>query len=227
MKSFLLAALVILAGTFILNSNATQQTHDTYQDLPTRAEVSQLDKQFDDLVESIASDVGRLQKQIADLPDELAALQSRDNAFDERLKALESKCQSCNCETSTDVSAKVQSQAEMLTRLLGRVEKLEGKSVIVAQPAKVVQSPVVTYSSPAKTSSQHWTYPGDITTHLQRDHGVVVNGSIEDQLNAHDALHEGRSVTRSVTRAVQSSSCPGGVCPASGTQSRPRLFFRR
>lgn len=219
MKSFVLAAITILVGTFIVNLSAEpQQTSRTAPDLPSRTEISQLDKQFADLADSIASDIGQIKKQVADLPDELAAFNSqfnvltaRQDSFDERLSKLESKCNSCDCSTpAQDVSAKVQSQSEMLTRLLGRIEKLEGKSPVV-----------VSSSSTSQAKSSHWTYPGgDIAAHLRDAHGVVVSGSVEDQLNAHDAIHEGRASTRTVSRSTfQTSSCPGGVCPTSRSVS--------
>ncbi len=51
------------------------------------------------------------------------------------------------------------------------------------------------------TTPGHWTYPGLIGNHLERDHGVATSGmSRQEQLNLHDSLHEG--VVRSV---------PGGV----------------
>lgn len=49
----------------------------------------------------------------------------------------------------------------------------------------------------------HWTYPGTISNHLESDHGVATSGmSRQEQLNLHDALHEGRPVTRSVPRGL-------------------------
>lgn len=42
----------------------------------------------------------------------------------------------------------------------------------------------------------HWTYPGDLTTHLLRSHGLpysnVRNRSHQRLLEIHDALHTGR-----------------------------------
>jgi hypothetical protein len=41
----------------------------------------------------------------------------------------------------------------------------------------------------------HWSYPGDIATHLATTHGRTVAGLTREQmLNLHDALHEGRSI---------------------------------
>jgi hypothetical protein len=49
----------------------------------------------------------------------------------------------------------------------------------------------------------HWTFPGSIDGHLNSTHGVSTAGlSREQMLNLHDALHEGRSVSSSVTSSV-------------------------
>ncbi|MFO0940071.1 MAG: hypothetical protein U0930_04825 [Pirellulales bacterium] len=155
MKSFVLAALTIMVGTFIanINANVPLQTHDTPPDLPTRAQAAKLfDIQLEDLAESIASDIGQIKLQVADLPEELASinsqfsvLTSRQDSFDDRLAKLESKCNSCDCSTSApDVSAKVNSQSELLTRLLGRIEKLEGKSPLVVSSSSTAHSTVKT-----------------------------------------------------------------------------------
>lgn len=38
----------------------------------------------------------------------------------------------------------------------------------------------------------HWTYPGTISNHLERDHGVSTSGlTRQEQLNLHDSIHEG------------------------------------
>ncbi len=53
----------------------------------------------------------------------------------------------------------------------------------------------------ASQSYGHWSYPGDIASHLLSTHGRSVAGmSREQMLDMHDALHEGRSV------AVQSKT---------------------
>lgn len=49
--------------------------------------------------------------------------------------------------------------------------------------------------SQMQSSGNHWTYPGDLASHLQGAHGVSVGGLTREQmLNLHDALHEGRKV---------------------------------
>lgn len=100
-----------------------------------------------------------------------------------------------------------------------------------------------TYSYPKKTVyvqpvvseyKARWTFPGDLTTHLQTTHGQSVSGmSVADQLRLHDSLHDSApktsyQVVRSapvvsypVARMPQvrtvpmysTSNCPGGVCP--------------
>jgi polyhydroxyalkanoate synthesis regulator phasin len=260
MKTFALAALTIMVGTFIANIKATvplpvQQTHDTYQDLPSRAEV----KQFDDHAETIASNIDRLQKQVADLPDEIAALHSRDNAFgnrqdefDKRLCAVEAKY--AGTVGSSDVGAKLTATEERVTRLLQRIEQLEAKGTYQSV-GYVVSSSASNYGSvgggsvgggsvgggsagsyptfaktPAVTSPQKrtWTYPGSITNHLQSDHGVSTAGlTIEQQKSLHDSLHESQSVQSQSRSSTSTSSCPGGVCPAPGSQRRGLLGFGR
>ena len=79
--------------------------------------------------------------------------------------------------------------------------------------------------------SSQWTYPGDIASHLQgSNHGVSasqLSGMSKDQMEAlHDSLHNStRSSGQAVT--VQSSSCPGGVCPQPTTRSRGLFRWRR
>lgn len=118
----------------------------------------------------------------------------------------------------------------------------------VAPVAKPVAQPVV---QSASVRSSHWSYPGDITTHLGNDHNKITSGmSTAQQLAAHDAIHESergglfRSVTRTNVQSVPivpivryapaTSNCPGGVCPTSASSvtrsssfSMPRLFRRR
>lgn len=244
MKSFALAALTILVGTFIVNINANVPIQTKHQDLPTRADVSQLDKQFEGLIESIASDMGQIQKQVADLPDEIAAVHSsfnalanRQDAFDQRLEALEAKCESCNSVAAPDVSAKIQSQADMLTRLLGRIEKLESKgnyqsvgfSVGYGSSGGSTGRPVQQSIYSTGASNQHWTYPGDLSSHLASSHGVNTQGmSHSEQLALHDSIHKSTSSStstqsrppqtplppKSSTQTTGASTCPAGtVCP--------------
>ena len=70
----------------------------------------------------------------------------------------------------------------------------------------------------------HWSYPGDIASHLRRAHGIDPAGlSREQMLTAHDLAHERgwrpslSSVPRSVSPApryvVRAASCPSGRCP--------------
>lgn len=87
--------------------------------------------------------------------------------------------------------------------------------VAAPAPKPVKQIP----SAVASTSGPHWTYPGDITTHLTGTHGANVAGlTIEQQLSLHDALHENRNVVSvpMYSAPVYRSSCPGGVCPIDG-----------
>jgi len=88
--------------------------------------------------------------------------------------------------------------------------------------AKVATAPVANYRA-------RWTYPGTIEQHMATSHGVSVSGmSQSDLLAQHDAIHDtiGPVYSTSTTTSVSSSNCPGGVCPTSGTASRPRLLGR-
>lgn len=88
--------------------------------------------------------------------------------------------------------------------------------------AKVATAPVSNYRA-------RWTYPGTIEHHMATSHGVSVNGMSQSELLAHhDSIHDtiGPVYSTSTTTSVSSSNCPGGVCPTSGTASRPRLLGR-
>jgi hypothetical protein len=91
--------------------------------------------------------------------------------------------------------------------------------VVYSEPIRVVRQFAPTIVK--QPSVAHWSYPGDITTHLQREHGQSAYGlSIEQQLTLHDSLHTSR------IPATQ-SNCPGGVCPTNRTYSVPFRFFGR
>lgn len=77
----------------------------------------------------------------------------------------------------------------------------------------------------------HWSYPGDIASHLATGHGQATAGMTREQmLDLHDALPEqARGTTRTVAR-VTTSNCPGGVCPTRTTTNtrsvtRTRWYF--
>lgn len=87
--------------------------------------------------------------------------------------------------------------------------------------AKVAAAPVANYRA-------RWTYPGTIEHHMATSHGVSVSGMSEAELlSQHDLMHDMMGpVYQSQNVSYSSSSCPGGVCPTSGTTSRPRLLGR-
>jgi hypothetical protein len=136
-----------------------------------------------------------------------------ERELSDKIEALQTKL--CDCNTRAEQSVKA--------------EPPKVKSEVVESMPVVVQG--IPYAKPIVRSGSHWTYPGDITSHLEADHGQIVNGmSIEQQLSLHDSLHESQRVmgtARTVTRSrVQSGGCPGGVCPTS-SQARPRLYTGR
>ena len=66
----------------------------------------------------------------------------------------------------------------------------------------------------------NWTWPGDLATHLQTTHGVMLNGNQPSYVGSQ--TYRSRSVVRSVpyrstgvwrSRSVSRSSCPSGNCP--------------
>lgn len=64
------------------------------------------------------------------------------------------------------------------------------------------------------TRAGHWSYPGDIDSHLEGTHGVATAGMTRQQkLDLHDALHEG-TATQSVVPKYRPAASGGG---SSGT----------
>lgn len=59
-------------------------------------------------------------------------------------------------------------------------------------PTRVVAAdPVVRQSVASVSRSSHWSYPGDIGSHLASDHGVSAAGMSREQAESwHDRLHE-------------------------------------
>jgi hypothetical protein len=84
--------------------------------------------------------------------------------------------------------------------------------------APVYSAPMV----PRDPRPGHWSFPGDIASHL-RTHGIDPTGmTYEQMLTAHDLAHEQgwrpsrgyvRSVVRYSTPVVMRSFCPSGNCP--------------
>ncbi len=118
------------------------------------------------------------------------------------------------------------------------------KSVVSCGGGSTGNAGSVRYSVPVPVRSGHWSYPGNLSEHLSSDHGVIDTSGMsqEDKLSLHDSLHEsgGRSVVSSSavvksvvspvfgrTRTVQSSNCPGGVCPTSSSSFRSVTNTRR
>jgi hypothetical protein len=67
----------------------------------------------------------------------------------------------------------------------------------VCPPRQPVRSIVRAASIPVQSVGRHWTFPGDIASHLANGHGQSVAGlSREQMLNLHDSLHEGRTVSQ-------------------------------
>jgi hypothetical protein len=81
-------------------------------------------------------------------------------------------------------------------------------SSVIVKPVATVVSRSVTVGKDNK--SGHWTYPGEITSHLMSDHKTNASGlSKEQKLTIHDQLHEGKIVSvsspaRTVTTPIAS-----------------------
>lgn len=76
-------------------------------------------------------------------------------------------------------------------------------AVVVSQPVRRVATAVT-----APIGGGHWTFPGNIDSHLQNTHGVSTSGmTYEQKLNLHDALHEGRTII-APTRVVPAPIAP-------------------
>lgn len=128
-----------------------------------------------------------------------------------------------------------------------------GSSVVASatSPTLVVQQPPRT---PLRTAAAvvtapiaragHWSYPGEISNHLAKDHGVNASGMTREQmLNLHDSLHEGTAVSSQTpsiqvfnaarppvfprSTPVQVQNCPGGNCPTGPAQVQGFRLFRR
>lgn len=123
-----------------------------------------------------------------------------------------------------------------------------GSSVAQRQTRTPLRTAATVVTSPFARAG-HWSYPGEISNHLATDHAVQTAGmSREQMLNLHDSLHEGtasalqvaapmvnvqtfaparppilqRSAPVQVPVQVQTSNCPGGVCPTGPQVSRPQ-----
>lgn len=78
----------------------------------------------------------------------------------------------------------------------------------VRQIAPASYAPAAAAMPVVRNSNAHWTYPGDIDSHMAASHGVSTAGmSHEQALSMHDALHEGRTYASS-TVTYSSVSAP-------------------
>lgn len=200
----------------ILSLGTVAMRSFTHAELPKQDKSASIDLEFGDLNDG---DLATLRSDVIAHGVKLVYHDSRLSAIDAQIIALESKASPVKVVAAIPVKATLQTKA------------------VSNCPGGVCPTTTV-------AAVNHWTYPGEITSHLQTAHGKQTAGmSMEQQLSAHDAIHEAerRGLTRSVTRTnVQSvparsvSNCPGGVCPTnaasvtrSSSFSMPRLFRRR
>jgi hypothetical protein len=79
---------------------------------------------------------------------------------------------------------------------------------VAAPSRRVLSAPFKALSNGAG----HWSYPGDINSHLESTHGVSTAGmSREEKLNLHDSLHENGGQVVSVPRANRKMEFTGVV----------------
>lgn len=102
-----------------------------------------------------------------------------------------------------------------------------GRAQVSSCPGGVCPTTTV-YSSPAVRSPGHWSYPGDIDSHLERDHGVSTAGmSRQQKLDLHDSLHEGTApaVRRSSSVVVRGAyQSVGGTVSYGSTGSSVKSY---
>jgi hypothetical protein len=221
LPNLFLCCVILVLGTIALRNLTVAEDEPVELELVTTTDLS--DSDLDKIHGIVDEKIDTVREEMLTIESELS----------KKIDDLQSKMCDCNelakakPEAVEELPAKVESKPMVVQPV---VQPVVSQPVVV-QPVvrSVVSQPIV--SQPIVRSSSHWSYPGDITTHLQTAHGQTVYGmSIEQQLNLHDALHESKPmVSRTVTR--QTSNCPGGVCPTnynstSRTYTRPRLFGR-
>lgn len=225
LPNFLLCLVIVFFGSIAIknftnaNSNAVKKSS------------SDLEVGFDLSASDLDKINGIVDEKIDPIREDLRTV---EKSLNDRIDELQNKIADCSCKCDATKTAAVSPVVKSGGGSTGNVvaNKYEQKSAVVKSSSGGSTGSVV---QNVYQPVQHWSYPGDITTHMQVEHGQSVSGlSIEQQLSMHDAIHESqpRSVTRTVTRSnVQTSNCPGGVCPTSSSTaarstSSPRLFSR-
>lgn len=247
-------------------SIANQHQQDAYKELLASLEAKQdtLLEQIQIVADSqraeVESAVSQVRDEISDVRTKLVALQESPP----KPAAAEIDCD-CNCESriaeheSRITALESQYAARSGTSGLGSTGSGLGSTGSVALPSQNYGSAgtgvaTVNHASrvatPLKTATRvlvkplarigHWTFPGDIETHLRNDHNVNTSGmTMEQMLDEHDAIHESSAavtmaapITKStVYYPSSSSSCPGGICPTSHVAAPRRSgllgIFRR
>lgn len=244
MKSFALCFAILLLGAAVLegltkaNSDPVKKAQSS--DLDISVELSDLDLDkingiVNEKIDPVVADLRMVEKSLSDRIDELQTKLANCSTRCEALNAasVQPSVKSSGGSTGNVTVNKYESKPTVTVKSSGGSTGVVVSNVY-SQPV-VVRSQVVQSVPVQSVPTQHWSYPGDITTHLQTTHGQSVYGMpVERQLQLHDSLHQSNSsgVNRTVTRSsVQTSNCPGGVCPTNATTvtrsySRPRWFGR-
>lgn len=270
MKSIVLVACIAIAFFALMAppqaSSIASQQQDAYKELLANLEAKQdtLLEQMQIVADSqraeVESAVSQVRDEISDVRTKLVALQETPP----KPAAAEIDCD-CDCEAriaeheSRITALESQYAARSGTSGLGSTGSGLGSTGSAALPSQNYGSAgtsvaTVNHTSrvatPLKTATRvlakplarigHWTFPGDIETHLRNDHNVNTSGmTMEQMLDEHDAIHESSSaavtmvapITKSTVYYPSSSSCPGGVCPTSHVAAPRRSgllgIFRR
>jgi len=100
------------------------------------------------------------------------------------------------------------------------VVRTQSSSVQTQQSCPTGTCPISSSVQRTQTRQTHWSFPGNITNHLQTDHGQTISGmSTEDQLRLHDSIHTSSRSSYSSSYSSSSYSFRG---------NKPiRSFFKR
>jgi hypothetical protein len=245
LPNFVLCLVIVIFGSIALK-NFTNANLDSFKPVKSELDLSfdlsdsDLDKIngiVDEKLNPIREDLRTVEKSLGDRIDEL---QQKIADCSTRCDAMKTAAVAPVVKSSGSDGDKVANKYESKPAVVKSSSGGSSGAVVqnvYSQPVvKTVVQSVPVASVPVQSSS-HWTYPGDITSHLQTTHGQNVSGmSTEQQLSLHDSIHESQrgNVSRTVTRSnVQTSNCPGGVCPTNSNSNsvmksfaRPRLFRR-